>query len=249
MRVGASPARRAAAARDHIAGRDEGFEAGLAGLQPLLADLREGIDVELVVGEDDEVLEMLGIGAGVVIEPAQRVVDAGGAKQRQRLGRARLELERAVGDRIVHGGEIRHVERIAQRSRDGRILAGADGGFDVDVAAIGEVDRDRLGGLADLDGNAVVLDQQTDLLGEIGAEQIRPRHAGLVHAGPGDEAIGETRIQPRMRRGGDADEGIIGPHPRRDRLAVRHRPRTGRAGIWCCARRFLRDGRRRGRRR
>ncbi len=163
---------------------------------------------------------MLGVGAGVVIEPAQRVIDAGGAKQRQRLGRAGLKLERAVGDGIVHGGQIRHVERIAQRSRHGRVLAGGDGSFDVDVAAIGEVDGDRLAGLADFDGHAVVLDQQPDLLGEIGPEQIRPGHAGFVHAGPGDETIGQTRVEPRMRRGRDADKWIVSPRPRRDRLAA-----------------------------
>ncbi|MGY4484744.1 hypothetical protein ACVWWR_003935 [Bradyrhizobium sp. LM3.2] len=79
---------------------------------------------------------------------------------------------------------------------------------------------DRFAGLADFDRDAVVLNQQSDLLGEIGPKQIRTRDAGLVHTGPGDEAVGEPRIQPRMRRSGDADEGIEGPHPRRDRLAV-----------------------------
>ena len=54
---------------------------------------REGVDVELVVGEDHEVLEVLGIGAGVVIEPMQRVVDAGGTEQGERRRRAGRQLQ------------------------------------------------------------------------------------------------------------------------------------------------------------
>ena len=60
------------------------------------------------------------------------------------------------------------------------------------IAAIGEMDWDRLAGLADFDWHAVVLDQELDLLGEIGTEKVRPRHGGLVHARPCDETVGEA---------------------------------------------------------
>jgi len=63
-----------------------GGEADLARCETLLAQLHEGIDVELVVREQHEVLEMLGIGAGVVIEPAQRVIDPRRPEQGQRFG-------------------------------------------------------------------------------------------------------------------------------------------------------------------
>ena len=100
-------------ARDHIAGRDEGFDPFLARREPLQARLREGVDIELVVGEDHEILEMLGVGAGVVVEPAQRVIDPRGAEQGQRLGRPRRQLERAVGVHLRHDRVV--VRRPVQR--------------------------------------------------------------------------------------------------------------------------------------
>jgi hypothetical protein len=57
---------------------------------------------------------------------------------------------------------------------------------------------DRLIRFADLNRNAVVFHQQSNLLGEVGPEKAWPRHAGLVHARPRDEAVGETRIEPRV---------------------------------------------------
>jgi hypothetical protein len=43
----------------------------------------------------------------------QRVVDAGGAEQRQRLRRAGRQRQRSIDDGIVHRREVRHVEQIA----------------------------------------------------------------------------------------------------------------------------------------
>ena len=37
----------------------------------LAANERKGIDVELVIGEDHEILEVLGIGAGIVVKSVQ----------------------------------------------------------------------------------------------------------------------------------------------------------------------------------
>ena len=100
------PARRAHAG----AGLDEGDAARTAGHRhALAADAGEGIHVELVVGEDDEVLEIVRVGTGVVVEQVQRIVDAGGAEQRERRRRARRPRQRAVDDGVVHGGEVGHV--------------------------------------------------------------------------------------------------------------------------------------------
>jgi len=99
---------------DDIAGLDEGDAARAAGHRhALAADAGEGIHVELVVGEDDEVLEIVRVGTGVVVEPVQRIVDAGGAEQRERRWRARRPRQRAVDDGVVHGGEVGHVEHVA----------------------------------------------------------------------------------------------------------------------------------------
>jgi hypothetical protein len=148
----------------------------------------------------------------------QRVIHARGAEQGERRGCAGRQFERVVGDRVVHGGEVGHVENVAQRPV-GHSVAGARC-RDVDVAAIGEVNRDRLIRLADLDRHVVVLDQQADLLGEIATEQVGPRHAGLVHARPRNETVGEPRVDARVRRGRDAHERIGGAHPRRERRAT-----------------------------
>jgi len=52
--------------------------------------------------------------------------------------------------------------------------------------------QDRSIELADLDRHTMVLHEKPDLLGEIPAKKIRPRHRRLVHAGAGDEAIREA---------------------------------------------------------
>ncbi len=199
-------------AGDDVTRLDEGIAVGSAERHALAADARERIDVELIVGEDHEILEMLGVGAGVVVEPVQRVIDSGGLKQRERPGRGRGQG--AVDDRVVHVGEIGRVEEVAQRP----VAKGGARG-DVDVAPIGEVNRDRLIRLADLHRHAVVPDEEANLLCEVVAEQIGPRHRRLVHARTRNETIGEARIQPRMGGRGQADEGIGGANALLERRA------------------------------
>ena len=106
---------------------------------------------------------------GVVIKPAQRIIDARRAEQSQRLGGAGRQLQRAIGDRVIHRGEIWRVENVTQRRRNGERC------LNVDVPTIGEINRDRLVQLAYLDRHAMVFDERSDLLGEIGSEQVRPR--------------------------------------------------------------------------
>jgi hypothetical protein len=81
--LGSARSRRA---RDHVARLDEGgVLAGRRGRHQLVAQLDELVDVELVVGEQHEVLEVLGRRAGVVAQPVQRVVHPRRGEQRQRL--------------------------------------------------------------------------------------------------------------------------------------------------------------------
>ena len=82
------------------------------------------------------------------------------------------------------------------------------------------MNRNRLVRFADFNRHAVVLDQQLDLLGEIGAENIRARHAGLMHARPRDKAVSETRIEPRMGRGRHPHKRITGSHARGERPTI-----------------------------
>ncbi len=66
----------------------------------------------------------------------------------------------------------------------------------------------------------MVLNQQPDLLQQVVAEHVGPRHRRLVHPGPGDEAVGQPGIDQRVRARRHPHEGIGRPHPRLRRLAA-----------------------------
>ena len=57
-----------------------------------------------------------------------------------------------------------------------------------------------------------------DLLREIGAEKVRPRHGRLVHTRPCNEAVGEARVEPRMDRDCDPYKWVGGAHARPDKM-------------------------------
>jgi hypothetical protein len=83
------------------------------------------------------------------------------------------------------------------------------------VLGKGEVHRDRLHAGADLELDAVVLEQQAELLQVVAGEQVGPGQRRLEGAGPGDEAVAQARIGPRHGVGVDPDEGIERAHPGR----------------------------------
>ena len=100
---------------DQIPRRDEARVAVLADL--LAAELDELVDVALIVGEEHEVLEMLRRGAGVVLQPRERIVDALGGEERQRARLAGCRDECAVGDRIVGRRKVGEGEMRLQRAQ------------------------------------------------------------------------------------------------------------------------------------
>src|SRR3546814_5244015 len=102
------------ARRDYIARLATALVVVVLACKRLGRQLAEGVDVELVVGEDDEILEVLGRRRGVVRQAMQRVIDArrGEGRQRQRL--AKPGLVSAVHDGIVGDREVRHVEEVAR---------------------------------------------------------------------------------------------------------------------------------------
>ena len=104
--------------RDDVAGLDEGSVAAAALGHQLARMDAELVDVELVVGEQHEVLEMVRAGRRVVRQPVQRIVDALRGERRQRQRLAGHRLERAVGDVVVGAVEVRHVEHVAERPLD-----------------------------------------------------------------------------------------------------------------------------------
>ena len=125
-RAGRDRLAKAGIAGDHVARLDKRVIAWITVLHARAADAGKRIDVELIVGEDHEVLEMLGIGPGVVIEPVQGIIDARGTKQGEWRGRARSGDVRAIGNRIVHGAKIGDVEHSrAAAASDAAVSRGA----------------------------------------------------------------------------------------------------------------------------
>ena len=73
----------------------------------------ELVDIEVIIGEDDEVLEMLGIGAGVMAQPEQRIIDARRGEGSERVRAALRRNEGAVGDLVIGEGEVGRIEQVA----------------------------------------------------------------------------------------------------------------------------------------
>ena len=142
----------------------------------------ELVDVAMVVGEQDERLDVLHRRAGVVPQPRQREVGAQPVEVRQGKGLG-LGEHHAVGDLVADVGQVGgrevagDVRRLAGVERHGR-----------PVHHIGE--GDLLGGGVHADSRAIVLHQQLQLLDQIGAVQVRPGDRGLVDAGAGQAGIG-----------------------------------------------------------
>ncbi len=73
----------------------------VAGAQLLEAPVDELVDIAVVVGQQHPRLHRAPVGAGVVDEPAQRVIDAHRVEQRERPLEAGADFERAVGDLVA----------------------------------------------------------------------------------------------------------------------------------------------------
>ena len=210
--------RRTSSPLDHVAGLDERVVARDAGVlgHRLVTESHEFVDVELVVREQHEILEVLRVGARVVAQAVQRVVDPRCREQRQGMRLARLRHERAVGDAVVHGAEIGQVEQVAQQQP----ALGAQVAFDVVVLGDRKVDRDRLDARADLERHAVVLEQEPELLEVVAGEQVWAGQRRLVGARAGHETVTQAGVGTGDGVGVDANERVAGAHPARRRVAA-----------------------------
>jgi hypothetical protein len=231
-------------ARDHVAGFDEGdVVAGGIGHQ-LVAQLDELVDVELVVGEQHEVLEVLGRGAGVVAQPVQRIVHPRRGEQRQRLGSPRrpARVPLAMPSSMAARSGRSNRSRISSRRSALMLPSMWSCSAKLKCTGMGCV-------LVPTSSDTVVLQQQLELLAVVVAEQVGARQRGLVGAGAGDEAVGQARI--------GACHGVRCAHARRGSRRARGRPRllrrqsgaACRAGGRCCCRRCGAPGPARPRRR
>ena len=196
---------------DHIARFDKrGIAAGRI-LHGELSQADEFVDVELVIGEQHEVLEISRIGAAVVAQALQRIVHARRGEQRQRLRHAGRGVQRAVGDAVVHGVQVGPVKACLHALA----LRGREAAFVVGGRVQREMQRNRLLAGAHLQAFAMVGQQQRKLLAVIAGKQVRRRQCGLVDAGARHKAIGVERLAARHMRGHagmDAHLRIKGAH-------------------------------------
>ena len=191
----------------HIARLDEFAVAATALLHQAAGARDELVDVELVVGEQHVVLEMLRAGRRVMRHAVQRIVDALRRERSQRPRLAERHLEGAVGDLVVGAVEVRHVEQVADRPLD------ALGSRAVDIGAFqeGEMQRDRRCRFRHRHLDAVIAHDEPKLLDEVVLEQLRLRDGGGKMSRRWHMAVGLTRVDLGERGRGDADLRIEGP--------------------------------------
>ena len=146
------------------------------------APAHELVDVAVIVGQQDPGLDVAPVGAGVVHQAAQRVIDAHGVEQRERaLGVGRLSNS-AVGDLVADHREQR------RREIAGEVGGGGAAAPEV-VAGLEHVGiGDLLGADADLDLGAVIRRPAAAAAQQIGAEIGGLGHRGGIDAGRGNLA-------------------------------------------------------------
>ena len=195
------------AARDHVARLDKGDVFAVRVLHLGAAQCDEFVDVKLVIGEQHIVLKPMRRGAGVVAQALQRIVDARRGEQRERPAFGGRGLVRAVGNPVVHGGQVRQVKHLAHQC----LTLVAQAAFHVLVVGERKVDRNRLVAGAHLQAHAVVLQQQPQLLADVIGKQVRPGQGGFKAARLGHEAITQAAVQAF---GAAAGAGDLHPHKR-----------------------------------
>ncbi len=139
----------------------------------------------------------------------ERIVDALRRERRKRHRFSGDGLERAVGDMIVRGIEVRHVEHVPQWPFD----AIGNGRLDMGPFEKSEMHGDRRFGFRNRDRDAMIANNQTQLVGKIAFEQVWPRHGGGVMAGRRHVAIGQAGVDLCIGGGRDADLRIESPKP------------------------------------
>ncbi len=168
-------------------------------------------------------------------QAVQRVVHARRGEQRQRLGRAGRHLVRAVGDAVVHGGQIGQVEHLGQALA----LRRAELALEVLVLGQREGQGDRLVAGAHFQRHAVVVDQQAELLLVVVGVQIGARQRGFVLTGSLHESVRQARVGMPAVRHTQPHERVAGTHARQlgrrfgraGKVGRQRRTQMGAAGV------------------
>ena len=178
---------------DDIARFDE-FGIAVAALRHQVSGVStELVDVELVVGEQYEVLKVAWAGGRVVRQAMQRIVDTLCSELRQRPRPAHRRFVCAVGDLVVGSVKVWNVEQVSDWPLD--VLGG--GAVDVGTFEKRKMQWDGRFRFRYNDRNAMVAHDQTKLLDEIGLEQVGLGDCGREVPGRWHMAIGLTRIYLR----------------------------------------------------
>ncbi len=164
---------------------------------------REGVDIAVIIGEEDKLLRILVGRAGIVAQPLQRIIDPRRLEQGERLDRARFGRAQPVGQIIIDAREVGIGKVADELGRRGRIHVQFLG----PVQHVGEGEfRIRWTGL---DGDLIAFREQGELLDQIIPEQGRMRDRGGVEAGIGKLAEGAAdRRRRTVRRIGHPELGI-----------------------------------------
>ena len=130
---------------------------------------------------------MLGWRAGIVTQARKAEIDARAVEERERQSLVGPADPGAVRDLVADMGQLggRKPEREISRLRP------------IKPQIVGRIEDVGIGNLArraaDLDHDAIIGDEIGKLLGQIFAEQIRPRDADRIGAGPVEPAEGARR--------------------------------------------------------
>ena len=120
--------------------------------------------------------------------------------------RAGGRLVGAVGDAVVHDGEVGQVKHVAHHLATG----GGQAAFDMIMFGKRKMHRNRLRASAHFERRAVIFQQQAELFEVISIVEIGPCECGLINAGAVYETVRKTRIGARHGARMHADERITG---------------------------------------
>ena len=154
--------------------------------QLLTCPVNEFIDIAVIVGEQDETLEILDPGAGIVCQSGQAEIGAQAIEQGQRDSLIGIGQFDPVSELVADQRQFCGREMLGQVRRAERAEAG--GGVD----HIGE--RDFLSRRANFNLNRIVISQQAQLLAKVVGKQRRTGHGGGESATAAEPPEGSFKI-------------------------------------------------------
>lgn len=158
----------------------------------------ELVNIEMVIGKKEEVMEMDGDGWGVMGKEMKRIVDKlrseGGKRNRIEGGRIEIGIE----DIIVCWGKIRKIEKVEKRMGKGN----GEGGLKMWELIEGEMDGNRSRGLEKSEGKKMIENKEEDMLEKIMKEKIEKGEGWRIVEGGREMEIWKKWIKMGEDRSG-----------------------------------------------